>query len=304
MARRHLLQCIVLLLLLAPLLLITFHLPAEAQGTTGTTSKRYKDKPEDVISDEAKRSLDRFVDIDELEGEKDNDFDERKYIDLLSMTISGNDTYISFSLLTFGGIRAQKEYIYMVAGYARKDFKTTEPFDFILSFSAGNSTYRRWSDGSFIADENISSVNIAGNSLNFTMNRGRFVVASRTTPLFATGIAILDTGAGKARRIDHVETGSLGNGGSRKLDDTTIIMIQLAVFGFIFLAIMVLWNVWARKKGMDQAGGVCPKCESKLDSKLEFCPSCGSYVKGPISDVGGTKPRIVEGPEDPPKKEE
>ncbi len=298
------LHCLILLLLIAPMLLITVSIPADGQGTTGTASKRYKDKQEDVISDEAKRSLDRFVDIEELEGEKDNDFDERKYIDLLSMTISGNDTYISFSLLTFGGIRVQKEYTYSVAGYAHRDFKTTEPFDFILTFNAGNSTYKRWSDGSFVLDTNISSVNIAGNSLNFTMNRGRFVVASRTTPLFATGIVVLDTGAGKARRIDHVETGDLDNGGSKKLDDTTIIMIQLAVFGFIFLAIMVLWNVWARKKGMDQAGGVCPKCESKLDSKLEFCPSCGSYVKGPISDVGGVKPRIVEAPEEPPGKEE
>jgi len=63
------------------MLLITVSMPADGQGTTGTTSKRYNDKQEDVISDEAKRSLDRFVDIEELEGEKDNDFDERKYID-------------------------------------------------------------------------------------------------------------------------------------------------------------------------------------------------------------------------------
>jgi len=55
---------------------------------------------------------------------------------------------------------------------------------------------------------------------------------------------------------------------------------------------------------MDQSGGVCPKCESKLDPKLEFCPSCGSYVKGPISDDGGVKPRIIEAPEEPPGKEE
>jgi hypothetical protein len=296
--------CIVLTLFIAPAIFLALSFPTDAQATGGTTVKRYKDREEDVISDEAKRALDRFVDIEELEGEKDNDFDERKYMDIISLSIIENDTYISFSLLTFGGIRVQKEYTYTVAGYARKDFRSTEPFDFILSFSAGNATYMRWSDGSFRTEDNISSVEVQGNALNLTMNRGRFVVASRTTPLFATAIAVLETGAGKARRIDHVETRKLEDGGSKRLDDTTIIMIQLAVFGFIFLAIMVLWNVWARKKGMDQSGGVCPKCESKLDSKLEFCPSCGSYVKGPISDGAGVKPRIVELPKDPPEKEE
>jgi len=70
-------------------------------------------------------------------------------------------------------------------------------------------------------------------------------------------------------------------------------VIQIVFIGLLVVTMFILWNFWARKKGVEQEGGVCPKCEARLDQNLDFCPHCGSFIRGPEADKENPKPRIV-----------
>jgi len=281
-----------------PLLLLTVILLMPASEAAGTQHRVLKDREKDVMEDTEKMSLDRLVDLTDFEGEKKDDFEERPSIDIESVTISENDTYVSYAISLHGEIRDSPEFTYIIAGYDRKDPRTIDPYDFIIEFNGGNATYSVWTEGSYTNGGNVSMVSYLDNEVNITMNRARFVLGSRSDPYLVAFICVFDQGLGKARYIDFLISERIDDDGGSVLDSTTSLVIQLVLIGFAFLAMLFLWNFWARKKGLEKGGGVCPKCESRLDGSLDFCPSCGTFIRGPqaksVKEPVQTPRKIVE----------
>jgi hypothetical protein len=124
------------------------------------------------------------------------------------------------------------------------------------------------------------------------MNWANFIISNRDSPYLVCGFIVMVPGEGQDRYIDYITTED--NGSNTGLTDETWMFIQVGFIGFLILTMFILWNFWAKKRNdIQQEGGVCPKCESRLDKNLDFCPHCGSFIRGPMADKENPKPRIV-----------
>ncbi len=252
----------------------------------------YKDKGEDVVVDTVKGPLDRLMDLENIDGEKANDIMEAPNVDISSLTIIEDSTYVSYIITVDQKIQTDKNYTYYVCGYTREDPEDYETFDFIISYSGGETSYRTWREGKYFEGANVSMIKIEGATLNLTMNRNHFIL-NPNDPFLVCAIVVLQTGEGKDRFIDYVITNGKNGDDSAGLDETTIVVIQMIFIGILVVSMLLLWNFWARKKGPEIEGGVCPRCEARLDKNLDFCPHCGSFIRGPQADKENPKPRIV-----------
>lgn len=277
--------------LICLLLLISAVRPLAVDGATERSN--FKDDTEDVISDLKKGPLNRLQDIEGLEGEEAEDFSERPNVDIASLTIIQNDTYISFLINVVEDIQSDANYTYIICGYRSADPDHKDPFDFIIEYSSGESRYRTWEEGGYRDKGNASMTEATVNTLNITMNRNKFILGSRDDPYIICAMTILYIGEGKQRYIDFVLTEELGNGGGNDFDETTWIIAQVVFIGFLIIGFTIIWNIWSKKKGVEEPGGVCPKCEARLDQGLDFCPHCGTFIRGPEADKANPKPRIV-----------
>jgi hypothetical protein len=277
--------------------IIVLMLVLPAMGAVDQEEKVYKDRTEDVIRTSEKRDLSRMIDLEEVEGEK-SDILQVNQIDIRSFTIRSNDTYISFILETVGDISNQKGISYMIAGYASEDPRSTDPFDFRLVYSSGNATHFILQEGDLVPGSNVSSYGINGTRLTMTMNRGRFVLSDREDPFVITGICILDPGPGEDLHIDYIVTVKQDEGKKPIIDETTLIMLEFIILGFAFVTVIIVWNVYMKRKGEETEGGICPRCESRLDPNLDFCPSCGIFIRGPKAKSRKLKPGIAPLPDE------
>ncbi|MFW3146498.1 MAG: hypothetical protein ACMUIE_06775 [Thermoplasmatota archaeon] len=266
-------------------------LPTVQGASTG--NEVFKDGKNDVISDLKKGPLSRLQDLYDLGGEKAEDFEERPNVDISSLAITQNETYVSYQVTVEGKIRVDRNYTYYVCGYNRDDPELSDTFDFIIEYNNGMGSYRVWMEGDYVEKGNISSIDLKENSLNITMNRSRFVLGSTSESYIICAFTVLHVGEGKERFIDYVLTKNLKKDSELGMDDTTWMIAQIALIGFLIITTLILWNVWSKKKGLEQEGGVCPKCESRLDKNLDFCPHCGAFIRGPEVDKGAPKPKIV-----------
>ncbi|MGA1848041.1 MAG: hypothetical protein ACMUHB_01750 [Thermoplasmatota archaeon] len=252
----------------------------------------YKDKGEDVVVDTVKGPLDRLMDLENIDGEKANDIMEAPNVDISSLTIIEDSTYVSYIITVDQKIQTDNNYTYYVCGYTREDPEDYETFDFIISYSGGDTSYRTWREGQYVEGANVSMIKIEGATLNLTMNRNHFIL-NPNDPFLVCAIVVLQTGEGKDRFIDYVITNGKNGDDGAGLDETTIVVIQMIFIGILVVSMLLLWNFWARKKGPEIEGGVCPRCEARLDKNLDFCPHCGSFIRGPQADKENPKPRIV-----------
>ncbi len=274
-------------------ILMLFSVSLSGASRAATDQSIYRDDAEDVISDLKKGPLTRLQDLHDLEGEEAEDFAERPNVDIASLTIIQNDTYISFIVTVEGDLQMDRNYTYSICGYRSAKPDRSDTFDFIIEYSGGDSSYSVWEEGEYVEKGNVSLAKVARNSLNITMNRSRFVLGSREDPFLVCAITILYLGEGKQRYIDIVMTENLDDDMPDAFDETTWIIAQVAFIGFLIIGFMIIWNVWAKKKGMEDKGGVCPKCEYRLDKGIDFCPHCGTYIRGPEADKENPRPRIV-----------
>jgi hypothetical protein len=261
----------------------------------------FKDGTEDVVVDDGGSPLETLSDLNALSGRKAPDSKERLSVDIKSLTIMENDTYVSYILETVGPIYARSEYHYVIAGYVGPKVIDTDPFGFMIIVNNKTARYLVWQQGDFSEGANVSILDIRSNVLNITMHRRSFVLSDRDTPHLIVAMAYLDQGGSAQRISDHlVARGEEGDGGFQ-LTDAQILGLQIGFIALIFVALFVIYGIWSRKKGQAFAGGVCPKCESRLDANLNFCPSCGTIIRGP----GAEKAQEKNGPaEKPPRSEE
>jgi hypothetical protein len=273
------------------LILISVH------GAVDQEERVYKDKSEDVIRTSEKRDLSRMIDLEEIEGDK-SEILQVNQIDIRKLTIRGNDTYVSFSMETLGEISDQKGISYIFSGYATDDPRSTDPFDFKLVYSSGNASHLILQDGNLIPGPNVSSFEINGTRLTITMNRGRFILSDREDPFTVAAITLLDPGPGEDQHMDHALSNKKDDGSKPFIDETTLIMLEFIILGFAFITVIIVWNVYMKRKGEENQGGICPRCESKLDPNLDFCPSCGTFIRGPKARSKKQRPGLVAPPEE------
>ena len=76
-----------------------------------------------------------------------------------------------------------------------------------------------------------------------------------------------------------------------------MIFIQFLVLGIAFAAVLIIWNIYNKKKEEEDQGGICPRCEARLDVSLDFCPSCGTFIRGPNARSKKVKPELAPLPE-------
>lgn len=243
--------------------------------------RTYKDKTDDVTSTVNKRDLSRLVDLEDLEGDTSKDFKQRGQVDIQSLVIRQDDTFVTFVLNMKGDIGPEEQFIYQIAGYATDEPRSTDPYDFKIVFNRDNATYFELKDGLLRENGTVSSVEVNGTSLSIMMNRGNFILSHRSDPFLIAGIVSLDEGDGRDMHIDYVLTSQSEDDDEPFIDETTLIIIEFGILGFALIAVIIVWNVYMKRKGEEDQGGICPKCESRLDASLDFCPSCGTFIRGP-----------------------
>jgi len=266
-------SCILTVLAALILLMIPW---AEGAGTRSTV---LEDKKDDVIGDSTKLGIDNLDTLLSIDGTSQKDSAEKRATDILKFEVLQNDSYISFILTMDGDIRVRPEFSYNI-GRTAAGVNTTAPFDFVISYTNLNGSYLTWKEGRFQKEGNISRVEISGYSINLTMHRRDLGMGAGEELGDVVGYVIMDPGGEKERLIDHVYGGKEDNDKGFVIDDFTLMMFQIVFFLSVFLVILLIYNYWARRKGMVEEGGVCPVCESRLDKSLDFCPSCGTYVRG------------------------
>jgi uncharacterized OB-fold protein len=257
----------------------------------------YKDETDDVLIDSEGRPPESAEDLENIGDEKAPESSETDFLDIVSLTVGGDDTYVRFILDMNGYIISGKEYVYVIAGYSEKDPKRSNKFDFMLRFNNGTMVHMKWGldTGKFEVAENISNVSIEGNLLNMTVHRSKFSLASREDPYLLCAFVYLDQGEDKEILIDYLITGKEKSEGSSIFQGDTLLMAEIGFFFLVFTALLIIYNIWSNKKGEEIQGGVCPKCESRLDPNLDFCPSCGTVIRGPKSDnIPLTEEQLLE----------
>ena len=277
-------------------LTISLLVSVPAVAIKGTTVVEMKDRVDDVLSDGDKAPLEALSTVKELKGGSVPDSTEKRAVDILSLRILENNSYISYIITVDGEIRSRPEFTYMICGYEGTSANDTDMFHFILSFSDGNGSYYQKSEGKYKKVSNLSSVSISSREINLTMHRGLFILDSRDESSVICAIAVMDPGEGKERLIDHLieEEEEEENWWFQDMDDLTIVMIQIGFFIMFSTFILIGYGYWMKKKGTEMEGGVCPKCESRLDANLDFCPSCGIYIRGTKADGIGPSPSPIQ----------
>lgn len=255
-------------------------------------SKVYQDRENDVLADSKKGPLDRLMDLRNLEGNKVDEFEERPNVDIDSLTVIQDNTYFSSIITVEGKVQNDRNYTYFICGYTRNDPEETETFDFIMYYSGGETSYTVWKEGSYQEGANISLIKIEGATLNLTMNRNNFILGTMSEEYLLCAIVVMYPGEGQDRYIDYVMTVG-GEDGEGFLDPNILMILQIVFIGLLVMTMFIIWNIWAKRKGVEEQGGVCPKCEARLDQNLDFCPHCGTFIRGPEADKENPKPRIV-----------
>ncbi len=285
-------------LLALPFILLTIILLVSGPvlAIKGTTVVEMEDRVDDVLSNGDKTPLEALSTVKELKGGSVPDSTEKRAVDILSLRVLENNSYISYIITVDGEIRSRPEFTYMICGYEGTSANDTDMFHFILSFSDGNGSYLQRGEGMYKKVSNLSSVSISPKEINMTMHRGRFILDSRDDSSVICAIAVMDPGEGKERLIDHLIEEGEGEDKEwyQELDDLTIVMIQIGFFIMLSSFILIAYGYWMKKKGTEMEGGVCPRCESRLDANLDFCPSCGSYIRGKKADGIGPSPTPIE----------
>ncbi len=261
----------------------------------------YEDRTEDVVVDDGGVPLETLSDLNAIDGRKAPESKERLSVDIKALTIMENDTYVSYILETVGPIYARSEYHYVIAGYVGPKVIDTDPFAFMIVVNNKTARYMVWQQGDFSEGTNVSILDIRSNVLNITMHRRSFILSDRDTTHLIVAMAYLDQGGSAQRISDHLVAREDEDDGGFRFTDAQILGLQIGFIALIFIALFVIYSVWSRKKGQAFAGGVCPKCESRLDPNLNFCPSCGTIIRGPGAETAKEK----NGPSEiPPRSEE
>ena len=278
---------------LTVLLLLTL---ASAQMTTSESV--YKDKTGDVKWSKEKRDLTRLVDLKDIEGEP-SEIDEKENVDLVKFTVKENSTFITFMIETKENIGTQDQFYYVIAGYSDDEAKNTEPYDFRLIFNQNNVSYLVFEGGSYVEGHPVSSFNVDKEILTIEVNKGNFVLNDGKVPSSFAVFAYLDVEIEQFEgfHIDYIITSEDDDDDKPFLDDNTIILIQFLVLGIAFAVMIVVWNVYNKKKEEENQGGICPRCEARLDVSLDFCPSCGTFIRGPNAKSKKIKPEMAPLPD-------
>jgi hypothetical protein len=261
----------------------------------------FKDRTGDVVVDDGLSPLETLSDLNALPDRKAPESKERLSVDIVELKVLENETYVSYIIETVGPIYARSEYHYIIAGYARKVVTDTDPFDFMIIVNNRTARYLVWQQGDFSVGSNVSMVDIHASTLNVTMHRSHFLLSDRDMPHLIVAIAFLDGGLSAQRISDNLIAREEKDKGGIHLTDMQILGLQIGFIVFIFIALFVIYGIWTRKKGQAFSGGVCPKCESRLDPNLNFCPSCGTMIRGPGADASPEAPKPAKGP---PRSEE
>lgn len=263
-----------------------------------TSEKVYKDRSGDVIWSESKRDLTRLVDLKDIEGET-SEIDEKENVDILKFTIRENSTFITFIIETEENIGTQEQFYYVIAGYADEKPKDTEPYDIRLVFNQNNVTYYVLEDGEYNEGHPVSEFSVEKETLVIEVNKGNFAVKDGNLPASYAVFAYLDVDIEQFEgyHIDHYITSEEDEDDGSGLDDNTIIIIQFVVLGVLFFSVLIIWNIYNKKKEEENKGGICPKCEARLDVSLDFCPSCGTFIRGPKARSKKIKPELAPVPE-------
>ncbi len=263
------------------------------EDSNGTDIKIFNDDQDDGITTTVKRDLTRLVDLKDLKGEKIENLQQESQVDIDSLTIEQDDTFTWFTIQTYGDISDHEQFSYHIAGYISEDQKETDPYDFRIIYENRTAVYYELVEGTFVVSKPVSNVEIDGKKLTIQMNKGNFILSGREDPYLIAAIVVLDEGIGEDLHIDHVLTSSDDNGKGDPIDETTLIMIQFGILGFAFIAVIVIWKLYLQKKGDEDQGGICPRCEARLDSSLDFCPSCGTFIRGPKAKSIQKKPDLA-----------
>ena len=259
----------------------------------GMDIKIFNDDQDDGITTTVKRDLTRLVDLKDIKGEKIENLQQESQVDIDSLTIKQDDTFTWFIIQTHGDISNHEQFSYHIAGYVSEDPKETDPYDFRIIYENRTAVYYELVEGTFMASGPVSNVEIDGKMLTIQVNKGNFILSNREDPYLIAAIVVLDEGIGKDLHIDYVLTSASGNGKGDTIDETTLIMIQFGILGFAFIAVIVIWKLYLQKKGDEDQGGICPRCEARLDSNLDFCPSCGTFIRGPKAKLTPKKPDLA-----------
>jgi len=266
------------------LLYLLFLLPGDLVSGAEPEPKVYEDGKDDVYLDNEKEPIESVSALDDLEKKKAPDTAERTTLDILSLTVTGDDTHVRFLLEMDGYVEARPEYTYVIAGYAKKDPKRTDKFDFLLRFHNGTTSHLVWGAGMFEIAENVSNVTIDGSILNITIHRSKFSLVDRADPYALTAFVYLEGGEDGDRIIDYLLTTEKKDESNGLFDPDMVLILQISFLFLLFATLLIIYNIWSKKKGEEFSGGVCPKCESRLDPNLDFCPSCGIVIRGPDAE--------------------
>jgi len=244
----------------------------------------FKDPEGDVLVDTEDRPLESASDLEQLEDKEAPESSEREYVDIIALRMGGDDTYVEFQLEMNKFILARHEYTYAIAGYSEKDPERDGKFDFLIEFNNGTTSHKVWKEGRFEKAGNISNVSILDNTINITVHRSKFSLQKREDPYLLCAFAYLDQGEGRDITLDYLISKEEEDGGFNFFDDDNLLLFQLGFFFLLFTGLLIIYNIWSKKKGEEFSGGVCPECESRLDPNLDFCPSCGRIIRGPKSN--------------------
>jgi len=281
------------------LALILMLISGSVAASTDRTA--YKDREGDVVVDAGEFELETLTDLDRLEDRKAPESKERLSCDIRELSVLENESYISYVIRTEGPVYSRADYRYIIAGYARPDWEATDPFDFMLVHNNGSTTYLLWEQGDFVSGPNVSRSDVIDDTLNITMHRSRFILKERSERGRVVAISVFETGGGSERFVDRVDGVASQDDEGFDLGRTEILAMEIAFIVFMFIALFILYNVWSKKKGEAVTGGVCPKCEGRLDPNIDFCPVCGAIIRGPSSDKGSLQNIVKEAP--PPPEE-
>ena len=275
------------------LILFLFTIPGAYQAASEPEPVIFEDDKDDVYLDNEKLPIESVSALDDLEKKKAPESAERTALDIISLTVAGDDTHVRFLLEMDGYVESRPEYTYVIAGYAKQDPKRTDKFDFMLRFRNGTTSHLVWGSGMFEVAENVSNVSIDRSILNITVHRSKFSLGDREDPYSLTAFVYLDTGEGGDRIIDYLLTTEKKDGGGSLFDGDMVLIFQISFFFLLFASLLIIYNIWSKRKGEEFSGGVCPKCESRLDSNLDFCPSCGTIIRGPDAEGESKKLKML-----------
>ena len=256
--------------------------PASSQFETST--RTFKDDKGDVLTDAGLEPLETLSDLKALPDRKAPESKERLSVDIVSLRILENETYVSYVMEMEGPVYYREEYTYAIAGYARSEERETDPFDFMLVATNGTARYLLWDQGDFRVAGNVTRIDIDGNILNITMHRSRFILRQRSDPHLIVAIAQMLPVGGSERLVDHMIAEKGKDDGGFSLGSSEILALQIMFIVIMFVVLFIIYGIWSRRKGEVVTGGVCPRCESRLDPSINFCPSCGTVIRGPEAE--------------------